>query len=298
MDIRFDHIYDLLRSYYYTIDKEISKECYLLSLKLLEHLIECPSLSISRNNSIIISYRNDSRYLKIEITDKNYLLRGVIGDKYLPEKLSFSANELYKVINYVKIYFNGYPKKSVLFTGAFNPPHIGHYNMIDCVVSNGFDYIIFATSNKKFLDRKQNKNNDYSYTEQQRLDMLLEMTYSSPNALIYGIERGYTYDVLCDVKSKYNIDELYFSMGSDKLYEIERWGNNNKLLSEFCFFVVSRKDKLEDIQEKCKIFKNKYIIVENTKFDDVNATEIRKKIKENNEYINLCPKVTEYLKKL
>lgn len=296
---RFEQAYYLLRNYYYNYDSKISKKCYLLSLKLLEHLIECPFIIQSNWNTILISYNNGSISLEVDINDKGYRLNGVNTEfDYTDKGIFLDENHLFEVINHVKIYFKGMPRKAVLFTGAFNPPHVGHYNMIECVKNNNFDYIIFATSNQKFLDKKQKEINDYYYTEQQRLDMLLEMTYKVPSALIFGIEHGYTYNVLCSVKEKYNIKDLYFSMGSDKLDEIDKWGYNDKLLSEFCFFVVLRGDILEEVKEKCKILKNEYIIVKNTKYQDVNATEIRKNIKENGEYLNLCPKVSDYLKKL
>ena len=40
--------------------------------------------------------------------------------------------------------------------------------------------------------------------------MMLEMTYENEKVLIFGIEQGYTYEVLTSVKNKYNIQTLYF----------------------------------------------------------------------------------------
>ena len=42
--------------------------------------------------------------------------------------------------------------------------------------------------------RKIKDETNFAYSEQQRLDMMLEMTYENEKVLIFGIEQGYTYE--------------------------------------------------------------------------------------------------------
>ena len=260
--------------------------------KVLDYLIDKPDMFPTNCNSIQLEYENP--YFEIEIKEDNI-------EVFFEEKeYSFSYDELYKVINMVKIRKNK-PKKSVLFTGAFNPPTIAHEHMIESALNNGdFDYVIFAISNQRFLDKKQAKLNDYAYSEKDRLNMILEMTKFYPNVLVFGVEEGYTYDVLKAVKDFYNLEELYFALGSDKLEEIGRWGRHNLLLTEFCFYVLKRKDSLEYIESKCKeLFKDtKYCIgTDNQKYKDISATLVRNLIKENKDFKDYVSKnVYKYLK--
>jgi len=188
---------------------------------------------------------------------------------------------IYEIVNSIKLAkANGIRiSKLCLFTGAFNPPTIAHYHMVKKALNNKhFDFVIIGASNQTFLNKKQSRINGWAYPEEKRVRLLLAMTRQNPQVLILGIEQGYTYDVLCEVKDKYNPDELYFALGSDKLHQIERWGNTKKLTNEFCFYVMQRSNDLDYIESKSKkLFKNtKYIIEnQNDKYKKISATQVR-----------------------
>lgn len=284
----------------------ISEECYQISLNLLKLITKDVELFLTYNKTVQFEFENLlGQYLEVEVSENGYNIWGENTEiNYKDDGIFFKKDKLYEVINHIKIFFNGFPKNSVLFTGAFNPPTIAHYHMIDSALNNNnFDYVIFALSNQRFLDKKQNKINDYSYSEKQRLNMILSMTYKNDNVLIFGIEQGYTYEVLCAVKEKYNLESLYFAMGSDKLNEIQKWGFHNKLLKEFCFYTLIRgSDNKEDVVSKCStIFKNTKFVIgyDNHKFKNISATKVRNCIKNKKNFSNLVHhKVEEYLKNI
>lgn len=293
---------------YNNYPKNISDNCYNLAVKLLNHIIWKPEVFITYGETVQFEFEMNNWYLEVEVSDDKFSVWGndsIYNDLYhgSDDGITFNENEMYEVINIIKMFYKGRPEYPVLFTGAFNPPTIAHYHMIESSISNGdFDYVIFALSNQKFLDKKQAKLNDKAYTEQERLDMLLEMTWENENALIFGIEQGYTYNVLCAVKEKYKIEHLYFAMGSDKLQEISRWGYHDRLLTEFRFYVLIRgNDDIDLVTEKCNtIFCNTQYKVgeDNQDFKDISATKVRKAIKENKDFSNLVhPNVFKYLKK-
>lgn len=271
--------------------------------KFLSYSLYNPFIAPTANNSIQLEYeKNNDEYFEVEIYEDKIETFKIDIDKKETEQV-FSIDEFFKVLNLVKIFYNGNPQNAVLFTGAFNPPTIAHYHMVHSVLRNNkmdFDYVIFALSTENFLKKKQSKTNDWYFSENERIEMVLSMIAHNPNALLYGIEIGYTYDVLCSVKQEFNCKNLYFACGSDKLNEIERWGNAKKLLKEFNFYILLRGvESYEYIENKCnKIFINtKYFLAkDNEKYKDISATQVRNKIKQNLDYTNLLePHVYKYL---
>lgn len=271
------------------------------ALNLLRLCTREPFVAPTACNTIQFEYEIGDKYFEIECTDYGYeIYRNLSGKEY---ERSFEKEQLYKVVNEMKIFFNGYPIKPVLFTGAFNPPTIAHKHMINSAIENGgFDYVIFAISNQRFLNKKQARLKDTAYSEVDRLNMILEMTAKDERVIVFGVEEGYTYNVLCKVKETYNIDKLYFALGSDKLQEVERWGHSNDLLTQFCFYVLQRNHSDDYVNTECeRIFaRTEYIIgSDNEEFKDISATQVRKQIKEGTDYRNLVPiEVYNYLEKI
>lgn len=301
------------KTYNYGKDlKNISDKVYNLSLKLLNHITKDVELFLTYCQTVQFEFDLDDKYLEVEVTENGYNIYGenLKWFNYEDNGIFLGEDKLYEVINHIKIFFNGKPNNSILFTGAFNPPTIAHQNVIESALRRhklNFDYVIMALANQNFLNHKQGKIKDetnFAYSEKERLDMMLEMTYENDKVLIFGIEQGYTYDVLNAVKTKYNIETLYFAMGSDKLNEIERWGHHNKLLKEFYFYILIRgNDNLNEINEKCKkiFFNNNFVthLAQDSKFQDISATQVRKCIKNNLDYSTLVNKnVEKYLKNM
>lgn len=261
-----------------------------------------PEIFPTATNSIQLEYENkDKEYLELEFKEDKIELFKI--DKSKNETtLIFSYDEIFKIINIIKIFFNGNLDNAVLFTGAFNPPTIAHYHMIQSVLDNKqkeFNYVIFALSNDRFLSKKQAKQKDWYYEEKIRLQMILEMTAHNPNVLIYGIENGYTYEVLQATKKEFNCKNFYFACGSDKLNEINRWGFHDKLLKEFGFYVLLRNDDEKNTKKRCEeLFKDTYYILgkDNEKYKNISATLVRQKIKNNESFEDLLEaRVAKYI---
>lgn len=271
--------------------------------KFINYNIYTPEIFPTAANSIQLEYENQHKeYLELEFKEEKIELFKI--DKNNNETtLMFSYNEIFKIINIIKIFFNENLENAVLFTGAFNPPTIAHYHMIQSVLENKqkeFNYVIFALSNDKFLSKKQAKQKDWYYNEQERLQMILEMTAQNPNVLIYGIENGYTYEVLNATQKEFGCKNLYFACGSDKLNEINRWGFHDKLLKEFGFYILLRTDDENDARKKCEnLFKDTYYILgrDNEKYKNISATLVRQKIKNNENFDDLLePNVSNYIR--
>lgn len=269
----------------FKLKSSVSQQIYDRTKVLLHYLYmeeTCMPFIVKNNKGgIRIRYKNAEKSLIIDVTE----------DSYIVNNRTYMFSDLYIVVNETKLFYHSCTDKLCLFTGAFNPPTMGHYHMIESAMgAYPFDYVVFAVSNQKFLDKKQKKKNDWSYNEVQRLMLLTAMTCQMPNVLIFGVEQGYTYDVLCAVKKKYNPTDLFFALGSDKLQEIGRWGHHDKLLSEFCFYVLNRGEDLTEVMEKSQVLfrKTKFIVHnDNEEYKDISATEVRKLIKDNGDYKHL-----------
>lgn len=200
-----------------------------------------------------------------------------------------------------------YIPKACLFTGSFNPPTAAHAEMAEAALNaENFTFFIYAASNHEFLQKKMKKLKNTKeagiFSEKQRLRMLLLMTRDKPDVLVFGIEQGYTYDVLKAVQDRYSIDNLFFALGSDKLREIGRWGNHNSLLQEFSFYVVQRDEHREYIYEECRrLFKDtEYAVgIHANKHYDISATMVRRAIAEGKDYKEMVsPEVYHELQKI
>lgn len=191
-------------------------------------------------------------------------------------------NRIHTVCEFVgltKLLFGKAPVDACLFSGAFNPPTVAHYYMMNSALDTGrFSHVFVSASNNSFMERKQKRGDGLVYSENDRIRFLLAMTRDDPEIIIYGIENGYTYEMLKKVKKKYDVENLFFACGSDKLNEIDRWGFSKYLLSEFCFYVSIRGEDREYVESRCdELFSGtKYMIVPgNDRYRDISATQAR-----------------------
>lgn len=269
-------------------EKTFENACTLVQYLYVEDG-SLPSVSVDKDHGLSIRYQSDAQCLDIHVYENGYKLHLDANENKIV--MDYSLDKIYALVNYTKLFYNPRKDKLCLFTGAFNPPTIAHYHMIESAMNvHDFDYIVFAVSSQEFIDKKQRKSGGWAYNESQRLQMLTEMTHDCKNVLIFGPERGYTYDVLCDVQKQYNPKELYFALGSDKLKQIGKWGHHDALLAEFCFYVLQREDSISYIKSMCDTLfsKTKYVIgTDNEEYKSISATDVRNKIDNNLDYRDL-----------
>lgn len=212
-----------------------------------------------------------------------------VGETHKYYSKSLQPVQLYEVLNLIKLFYMGEPGNSVLFTGAFCPPHKGHEHLVK-EAAERFDCVFMAISTQKFLVNKFKKSKQemtWCFPENYRLDFLVGMTWNMPKVILHGVEEGYTYNVLCDVNNKYEPKSLWFTCGSDKLEEIPRWGFHDKLLVEFGFYVLQRdSDDIEAIRKRCDDIFNNYAIAKQSEYSDTSSTKIREALsKDDFDYI-------------
>ena len=112
--------------------------------------------------------------------------------------------------------------------------------------------------------------------------------------------KSYTYRTICELYKTYNNIEgkFKFLIGTDAFEKIESWYETDRLKELVDFVVFIRENNFEEIRFehlKEKGYKFQFMPLE---FLDISSTEIREKVKNNQDITNLVPlKVKEYIYK-
>lgn len=140
-------------------------------------------------------------------------------------------------------------RKIGVFGGTFNPVHNGHLR----VVLEAYDYL--------GLDEVLMVPSGFSYMKDEaeiadsgcRLEMVKLAVKDYPYIIVSDMEiiRGgasYTYETIAGLKEFYPLDKLYFIIGADNLYSMEKWKN-----ADFIFQNVIIAVRLRDASEEADL---------------------------------------------
>jgi nicotinate-nucleotide adenylyltransferase len=133
-------------------------------------------------------------------------------------------------------------KKIGIFSGSFNPVHIGHLALANWICE--FEDL----SEVWFLITPQNPLKEYSMLMdyEVRLKMATEATAGYPKFKISDFERtlpipSYTIDTLNALRDTYPDYEFHLMIGADSWEFINRWKDAEKLLEEYPIIIYPRK---------------------------------------------------------
>ena len=187
-----------------------------------------------------------------------------------------------------------------LFLGSFNPPHIGHVNIVREVLNCklvDYVWVIPAYQNP-------NKNVDTSENFSHRYNMCISMfdlPYTNVNLVESVVKPKYTYDLLTHLRKDYPTVDFRWIITDETLMEIINgtWYNSDKLLNENKFVVVEGTGKFnnefpKEYNEIITKQGNTSIVLETP--ITLSSTKIRKMIKDdiipipfiNNETYKTC----------
>lgn len=145
-------------------------------------------------------------------------------------------------------------KKIGLLGGTFNPIHIGHLIIAEqCKEQLNLDQIIFIPNgnpphkNKNIID----KNDRFKM-----LSLAIEDNkyFDISDIELKKEEPSYTINTILELKKDTN-NELFFIMGDDSLFSIQKWYKFEKLIEE-CNFIVFPREKQFDIETYNKFILN------------------------------------------
>ena len=176
--------------------------------------------------------------------------------------------------------------KIAIYGGSFNPMHIGHEKIVDYVLKNlDMDKIIIIP-----VGIPSHRENNLEQPDT-RLKICRDIFKNNKKVEISDIEikskgKSYTYDTLLKLIEIYGKDNEFFEIiGEDSLKNLKTWRNYKELLNLCKFIVFRRKD-------------NKNIIILENEYYNISSTEIRNKVKNDEDITGLVnEKVKNLIKK-
>lgn len=200
--------------------------------------------------------------------------------------------------------------KIVVMGGSFNPPTIAHQRLLQGAVNElGADKGIFVPSSHTYVSIKMRRAKlpKEVLREDVRLRMLNAMCGEDSRLTVddcefHRIEKGYTYESMETIQSKYPEAELYFLAGGDKVSVISRWHRIREFLDRFKILVVKRDgDDLEVGLRKnpflCQHLDRFQIIPMPEGLEGISSSAVRDKLRNGEPGVEdmLHPKVWELL---
>ena len=182
--------------------------------------------------------------------------------------------------------------------GTFDPIHTGHLIIGEYARTTlNLDRVIFIP-----VGLPPHKDNSKVSTSKSRLQMTKLAIKSNSYFYLSSIEvdrkeTTYTIDTIKELKNIYKEDELYFVIGGDSLFEIEKWKDFNELIN-LCKFVVLQRpgrtkekmdEKILELREAYKLELEKIY----SPLIDISSTEIRQRVKNNLSIKYLVPESVE-----
>lgn len=147
--------------------------------------------------------------------------------------------------------------KTLIFGGAFDPPHREHLNiLLEASKAVNFDRVVIVPTFNP--PHKEDSVIDFD-TRVALIDKLFKK--SGINYVVDDIEKqrgdgNYAVEVVSALKEKYG-GELYYLIGGDSLVNIETW-HKPELLFPLVTLVVCGRDGYFGLDEKIEYLKNKY----------------------------------------
>lgn len=198
-----------------------------------------------------------------------------------------------------------------IFLGTFNPPHSGHRNCLNSVISSGILQRL-NIGRIHIIPCWQNPNKDEFDNPEKRFWQRYKMCESEFSELY---DFCFIDDIEAAIKPKYTYEVIkYFKSGEDPFFvngdfwwiiTVEtfkelidgKWYNSDELLHNNKFILVQAPGTSvfipKDILESCEI---RYVTLNTGKYIDAHSTDIRKMIKENNTVIPyIKPETLNYI---
>ena len=186
---------------------------------------------------------------------------------------------------------------TAIFGGTFNPPHIGHYEMLSALEKCPQIEEIWLMPDKI----PPHKVCDFLACDKDRIERcrIVAEDFKKARLCLAEFERegkSYTYDTVSFLKTRYPQTDFAFVCGGDMLVYFPKWYKSDFLMRMLPFIVFRRCATDSDEFDKCvDLFgkKGMQILLKDDFIPKVSSTEIREDFKNCRKL--LPPKIYEYL---
>jgi len=136
---------------------------------------------------------------------------------------------------------NIFKKRIGIYSGSFNPIHVGHQKLANYLIENKIvDEVWLVVTPCNPLKHKSELIDEYI-----RIEILLLAIHNQPHIKASDIEftipiPSYTIDTLHLLSSQYPENQFYLIIGSDNAHVFDQWKNYQQLLEEYPILVYPR----------------------------------------------------------
>lgn len=195
--------------------------------------------------------------------------------------------------------------KICIFGGTFNPVHNGHINMIKAVLHNILPNKLFVIPAGNSYFKTNVLSSSYRYN---MVKLALDDDFDNCRNIIElsDIEilregPSYSIDTIDYYKSLYDNSDIYFVIGEDTVYNIEKWYKASELLEKVKLVILRRSVNEQNnlsakLDQLVNDYNTEYTVID---FDyNISSSEIRNMIISNDDSVNkfISKKVLEYIK--
>lgn len=178
-----------------------------------------------------------------------------------------------------------YCKKIGILGGTFNPVHMGHLFMAEYARERlGLDMVIFMPTGMSYM--KAAKDILPGKIRKKMLDISISDNdfFVSSDIELQRKGNTYTYETLKELKVLYPMAELYFLVGADCLFSIEKWVEPQEIFKNCTLVAANRnhasnKELLSKKQDLEQEFGAKVLLLDFPTID-ISSTEIRRRLKD------------------
>lgn len=174
-------------------------------------------------------------------------------------------------------------QKIGIMGGTFNPIHYGHLMIAeDARMFCRLDEVIFIPSGSSYMKDADEILDGQLRFAMTKLAISDNIYFSCSDMEIKRLGNTYTYETLEELTHIYPDAELYFILGADNLFSIEKWKYASRVLRGCTLIVASRGEKREKQLQKqadllTKTYQARIVLLPERKMD-ISSTEIRKRI--------------------
>jgi nicotinate-nucleotide adenylyltransferase len=183
--------------------------------------------------------------------------------------------------------------KIAIFSGSFDPPHIGHLAVAEYLFQHEhFDEVWFTVTPHNPLKEKQALSQIATRLEMTKLAVKGHQGFCICDIECSLPQPSYTINTLTALSEQFPQDEFTLIIGADNWENMKHWKEYERIIKEYNIMIYPRKGYEVKIPEQYP--KSRFI---NAPEVEVSSTEIRQAVAKGNEVLSFLPKnVYEYIK--
>ena len=182
--------------------------------------------------------------------------------------------------------------------GTFDPIHLGHKALGEAAIREiGLRKLIVMPAKMQPFKKGKKVAEPHHRMTMAQLAFEGNTKVEVSDYEMANTEISYTYDTLTYLKGVYPEDTLYFIMGTDSFLQIDTWYKGIDLLKT-CSFAVSVRPgyREEELEERIRYYRKEYgtkVSKIYAKMPDVSSTEVRNRLKSDEDAGDLLPEAVE-----